>query len=448
MNYKKIIPSRKLRIKILSLLNWIPDKVMIALQYKIHTGRSINWRHPERFTEKLQLYKVFHRDSIMLRCTDKYEVREVIRELGYGEHLIPLIGVYKDVSEIDFDSLPDQFVAKSTDGGGGSEVLVCKDKNALTSEEFYSRIKEWMNKPCAKQPGREWAYENGFPRKIVIEKLLQSQRPQRKVDYRVYCIDGQPKYFSSNIEVENNGVPEIRDMKGRRIILPPHDCNQESDEDKVLNDLEIIKEISRIKSQNKLLAQIDIYKIDNARWFAEPKSFNETDLKLFSLLVGKNYTKKSLTEIDKDFLVKDQRTSLNGELFFYDDKVDHVYQPGLIDYKFVCFQGKVALIYGVSGRKLGQGAEFGFYSTEWEKLNISRSDEYVGAHTLPKPENLEEMIELAEVLSAKFPHVRVDLYNVNGKIYFGELTFYDGSGYLTYTPDSFDFELGKLFHTF
>ena len=52
---------------------------------------------------------------------------------------------------------------------------------------------------------------------------------------------------------------------------------------------------------------------------------------------------------------------------------------------------------------------------------------------------------LAEGLSRNFPHVRVDLYNIAGKIYFGELTFYDGSGYMTFNPDSFDEEMGRNF---
>lgn len=55
------------------------------------------------------------------------------------------------------------------------------------------------------------------------------------------------------------------------------------------------------------------------------------------------------------------------------------------------------------------------------------------------------MIAIAEGLSKDFPHVRVDLYNIEGEIYFGELTFYDGSGYMTYTPDSFDEEIGRVF---
>lgn len=64
---------------------------------------------------------------------------------------------------------------------------------------------------------------------------------------------------------------------------------------------------------------------------------------------------------------------------------------------------------------------------------------------IKKPKNYDDMIETAKRLSKDFPHVRVDLYNLNGKIIFSELTFFDGSGYQTFEPDEFDFILGKEF---
>ena len=64
---------------------------------------------------------------------------------------------------------------------------------------------------------------------------------------------------------------------------------------------------------------------------------------------------------------------------------------------------------------------------------------------MPKPVHFEKMLEVARTLSADLPHVRVDLYNIDGRIFFGELTFYDGSGYFHYEPDSFDFEAGSYF---
>ncbi len=90
-------------------------------------------------------------------------------------------------------------------------------------------------------------------------------------------------------------------------------------------------------------------------------------------------------------------------------------------------------------------AQFGIYDKDFNKLAVDRCDERHQDMALPKPSNYERMLEVAERLSKGFPHVRVDLYNVNGRIYFGELTFYDGSGYMKFSPDSFDYELGECF---
>ena len=65
--------------------------------------------------------------------------------------------------------------------------------------------------------------------------------------------------------------------------------------------------------------------------------------------------------------------------------------------------------------------------------------------TTKKPENLDRMLDIARILSADFPAVRVDLYNIKGEIYFGELTFYPWSGYVQFNPDEFDYDLGKHF---
>lgn len=287
-----------MRVKIMTYLSWIPDSIMLPLQYWIQTGRKLNLKSPKRFTEKLQLYKMKYRNPDMLRCTDKYEVRKYIEEKGFGKYLIPLIGVYNAVDEIDFKALPNQFVAKTTDGGGGNQVLVCRDKHTLTEEAFKERLNTWMAaRKVTKTAGREWAYENNFPRRIIIEKLIGA-----------------------------------------------------------------------------------------------------------------------------DEGVKD-----------------------LIDYKFFCFSGKVSYIYGLSDRRVGESVRLGVYDKDFNKLDVSRNDERPQETPLPKPLNFDMMMNVAEKLSQGFPHVRVDLYNVEGNIYFGELTFYDGSGYMTFNPDSFDEEMGRDF---
>lgn len=80
----------------------------------------------------------------------------------------------------------------------------------------------------------------------------------------------------------------------------------------------------------------------------------------------------------------------------------------------------------------------------WNNLHIT-SDCPASDRDIPKPEGFEKMLEIASILSEDFPYVRVDLYNFSGKIYFGELTFYPWSGYMSFESDTFDFEAGKEF---
>ena len=297
MDYKKIMKSRDMRKRILYWLNWIPDWIMIPLQYKIHTGHTLHLRNPKRFTEKLQLYKLKYRNPDMLRCTDKYEVRSYVEEKGMGDYLIPLIGVYNKAEEIDFDALPRQFVAKTTDGGGGNSVFICKDKEKIKEEEFFARMKKWMEEPKGLHAGREWAYENHFPRRIVIEELIGNEKMKDLPDYKFYCFDGKPMY-----------------------------CQ----------------------------------------------------------------------------LIQDRATK---------ETID-------------------------------------FYDMEWNHMPFYGLNPLYGPAAKPaaKPQKFEHMKEIAAKLSKGYPFVRVDLYNVEGTTFFGELTFYPASGYGHFTPDEWDERLGVLFH--
>lgn len=87
MNYKKIIKSQKVRLKILNLLSFVPDKTMIKFQYRIKMGRKLNLKNPQRYTEKLQWYKLYYRKPIMAKCADKYEVRQYIENSRFKKYI-------------------------------------------------------------------------------------------------------------------------------------------------------------------------------------------------------------------------------------------------------------------------------------------------------------------------------------------------------------------------
>lgn len=295
MEYKNIIRSQQLRFKILRMFNWVPDFVMLRLQYRIKMGFWPNLKKPMRYTEKLQLFKMKYRNPVMHQCVDKYEVRKYVESKGFGHILNELYGLYDRPEEIDFDKLPNKFVMKTTTGSGGINVIVVKDKSKTDQEELRKKLALWKGaNNLGALAGREWAYEECKPR-IVVERYL----------------DG-------------------------------------------------------------------------------------------------------------------------GEL-------------SLVDYKFFCFNGEPQFLYIITDRKPGEYAYLGIYDIDFNKLPVYRCDERKQVEVVQKPKNYENMVEIARKLSEDFPQVRVDLYNIDGKIYFGELTFYDGSGYFHYDPDEFDYEMGQCF---
>ena len=114
----------------------------------------------------------------------------------------------------------------------------------------------------------------------------------------------------------------------------------------------------------------------------------------------------------------------------------------LRDYKFFCFNGEPKLMFVASERGL-KNTKFDFYDMQFHHMNIVQhypNSEY----SIEKPEHFEKMVMLAEKLSAGFPHVRVDFYEANGQVYFGEMTFTNGSGFEEISPIEADLMLGDL----
>lgn len=114
----------------------------------------------------------------------------------------------------------------------------------------------------------------------------------------------------------------------------------------------------------------------------------------------------------------------------------------LTDYKLMCFGGKVLCSYTCTEKYKDQ-VRVTYFDRDWNRLPFRERHHLASDKTIPKPKNYEKMIELAEVLAKGMPFVRIDFYNVNGRIYFGEMTFYSGSGFDEYTPMEGEYRLGE-----
>lgn len=292
MDYKKIIKNQETRFKILHLLRFVPDSLMIMTQYRIKLGRKLNLINPQRYSEKLQWYKLNYRNPLMTQCADKYGVREYIKSKGLRHILNELYVVYDNVEEINLDQLPDKFVMKTTNGSGTN--ILCKDKTTICLEDIKKSLDHWINRDYFAS-GREWAYKDVVPR-IIVEEYLEDEK----------------------------------------------------------NPFE-----------------------------------------------------------------------------------------GINDYKFICFNGEAKYIVLDVDRQVNHKRNI--YDINWNFINVNTDHPNFG-DCVPKPEGLNEMLRVVNVFAEDFPCVRVDLYWVNEKVYFGELTFYPWTGYIKFDPDEFDYIVGEQFN--
>lgn len=112
----------------------------------------------------------------------------------------------------------------------------------------------------------------------------------------------------------------------------------------------------------------------------------------------------------------------------------------LTDYKFFCFDGETKAMFVATERNSGD-VKFDYFDLQFNNLNIVQVHKQSGKD-LSKPKGFEEMIRLSEILSQNMPHVRVDFYDIDGKVYFSELTFFHHAGFVGFTPESVDWEWG------
>ena len=148
--------------------------------------------------------------------------------------------------------------------------------------------------------------------------------------------------------------------------------------------------------------------------------------------------KKNLYWRAREWVYKDLMPKIIAEQYMEDEKTSE-----LRDYKFFCFDGEVKMLFVATERqKQNEEVKFDFFDVDYNRLPFKQG--HPNAKVLPeKPQCFDEMKELAAKLSKGIPHVRVDFYEVNGKVYFGELTFFHFCGLVPFEPEEWDFKLGS-----
>jgi hypothetical protein len=198
------------------LLRALPDEAYVRLLYLKTHGHFLHLRRPRTFDEKLQWYKLYHRDPLMTTLSDKYEVRKYLMAAGHGGLLNELYGVYDRVEEIDLAALPRRFVLKATHGSDMN--IICRDKRALDWDAARARMRRWLQTNYFRT-GRQWAYRDIRPR-LVCEKFLENDEFGELLDFKFYCYGGKPEVlFVCTGRYGAGGVKyNAYDMKWNRIL--------------------------------------------------------------------------------------------------------------------------------------------------------------------------------------------------------------------------------------
>lgn len=150
----------------LGVFNGLSDEQYLKLKYKNVFGRNLDLENPKTFNEKLQWLKLYNRKPEYTVMVDKYKVREYIAQMIGEEYLIPLLGVWDNPDEIDFDALPNQFVLKCNHNSG-TGMCICKDKSNLDIEKVKKELRKGLKEDYYLK-FREWPYKD-VPRKIIAE---------------------------------------------------------------------------------------------------------------------------------------------------------------------------------------------------------------------------------------------------------------------------------------
>lgn len=251
-----------------------PDKLFLKSLFKERMGYSLNLENPRTFSEKLQWLKLYDRRPEYTTMVDKYEVKEYVKSIIGEEYIIPTLGVWNSVDDIDFENLPNQFVLKCTHDSGG--FVICKDKSNLNIDEVKAKLKKCMKRNYFWQ-NREYPYKNITPR-IIAEKYMSDDSEFNKgglSDYKFTCFNGNVDNVMVCVDRHLNDT-KFYFFNKDWMLLPLNVRGKNTDPSFKLPKPECMDEMFEIASklsENIPFLRVDLYYINGRPFFGETTFF-------------------------------------------------------------------------------------------------------------------------------------------------------------------------------
>lgn len=244
----------------------IPDRIYLQIVYFKHFRRFINFNNPKTFNEKIQWLKLNYRNEEYTKLVDKYRVKQYITKLIGEEYVIPTLGVWNNVDDIDFKSLPEKFVLKCNNDSGG--IVICKNKKDFDEAKAKSFLKERL-KNNGYWYGREWPYKNVKPC-IIAEKYMEDSISKDIKDYKFFCLNGSMEFFDIDIDRFIEHRANYYDRNGNFLPFGKTYCPPDyTKKIEMPKNLDKMIELAETISHNTVLSRIDFYEIDGQVYFGE-----------------------------------------------------------------------------------------------------------------------------------------------------------------------------------
>lgn len=244
----------------------IPDRIYLQIVYFKHFRRFINFNNPKTFNKKIQWLKLNYRNEEYTKLVDKYRVKQYITKLIGEEYVIPTLGVWNNVDDIDFKSLPEKFVLKCNNDSGG--IVICKNKKDFDEAKAKSFLKERL-KNNGYWYGREWPYKNVKPC-IIAEKYMEDSISKDIKDYKFFCFNGSMEFFDIDIDRFIEHRANYYDRNGNFLPFGKTYCPPDyTKKIEMPKNLDKMIELAETISHNTVLSRIDFYEIDGQVYFGE-----------------------------------------------------------------------------------------------------------------------------------------------------------------------------------
>lgn len=262
-------------IKVLvKFFRWLPDSLYLRLMYLFKMGKVLPLANPKTFTEKLQWLKLYDRRDIYTTMADKIASKEYIASIIGSDHIIPSLAVWSSVDEIDLTELPEKFVLKTSFGGGGTSVVICKDKSTFNLEEAKNLFRRVWFQPDIYETFREWPYKN-IPKRIFAEQYMQDDSGELR-DYKFYCFGGKPMFMlvASNRFSSHNF--NFYDTDFKRLNMVSRDGNPSGIEAERPANFNKMLEIAAKISDGIPFLRVDLYVVGESVFFGEATFFDSS----------------------------------------------------------------------------------------------------------------------------------------------------------------------------